>query len=1348
MLQTTVSAVNLNGVFGATASTGFEISLSQDKGFASHLDISYDANVPNTIIYVRSSTEIQQGTTNGIITYTAGPLSKKVAISAIAYFIPVAYPPTPLTQDVINLKQTVPIHFSGTGNTFNWVCDNPNINLPTSGVGDIPSFQAVNYGTEDVVAKITAWPVSAPLSYVANLGSNAVSVISINTNELIATIRVPAAPKYILISPDATRLYVSCYAADSVSVIDASLNKEIARIKVGSQPQGMSLNADGSVLSVFCSGGAGSVALIDTKTNKLINIVSAGRYPPGTVFSPDGKKAYAYNYGMAPNNFDVFDTETNKRIAPIPGHTSPQGLVLSPDGNTIYVTDATDLYPQPGWKHLLYVIDANTYEIKQTLNVGEYPQGIAITHDGKKLYVTSGLQNRVSVINTETFETEVDVEVGNVPVSIATTDGTGCEGVPVTCTIIVKPTPPTITAKGTPTGHNTIQGNPSDQDVFTVSGIKMQEGILVTPPNGFEVSLDGKTFAPTVTIPLTRTDGVITETTVYIRIASVTKAGTYSGDITMSSKNAENEPVTMPPVIVYEPTSTILASIAAGSINTCEGAPSASPNITQFTASGFKLVGDISVIAPDGFEVSLNADSGYGQGFTLAQSGGNVANTIIYVRSAASAKGTILGKVILKTPGATDGRVDVKANVGITPAVNKVTDKAYTGGMTTDVFSFTGPVPYTYYSWANDNISIGLAKSGFGDIAAFTAVNKGNTPQLANITVTPITAPLAYVAMFDNKRLSIINTATGALVGAPINIGLSPTAVSASPDGKFVYVANQGDNSMSIINTNTNQEVLPRITGLQAPTGIVVSADGSKIYVANNSANYVTVIDVTSHAPTTLPVGINPDGIALSPDGKLLYVVNGSSAFLSAINTSDQSTIKIPISGSGPKGIVISPDGTRIYITNYNSKSVTVIDATSNTQILPAIAVENNPRGIAINNDGSKLYVANAGSKSVSVIDTKTKAVTHIDVGTNPQGVSISPDGSLVYVANSGSSNISVIYTATNSVTTINNVGGSPVSFGNFITGGAGCTGPEMKFTITVNPESAYMTTSGTLPYFNTVYGTPSTVGSFKATGISLNGAITVVPPLGIELSTDNIKYSPQLTLNADAKGAVAATDIYVRLSATAAAKTYTPDDILLKSPGAADVKMPLTAVTKVDPAPLTITAKDVKKAVGTTLTGGPGSVKFDHTTLQNNETVGTVTITYGAGAESSAAIDTYKGSVKPDFATGGTFSPDNYKIDYIPGDIIVSNIINADLIKIPNTFTPNGDGINDTWKIDYLLNFPTCTVNIYDRTGRSIFHSIGYGMPWDGTFAGQALPFGTYYYVIDIDKGAKRLSGYVLLVR
>lgn len=93
---------------------------------------------------------------------------------------------------------------------------------------------------------------------------------------------------------------------------------------------------------------------------------------------------------------------------------------------------------------------------------------------------------------------------------------------------------------------------------------------------------------------------------------------------------------------------------------------------------------------------------------------------------------------------------------------------------------------------------------------------------------------------------------------------------------------------------------------------------------------------------------------------------------------------------------------------------------------------------------------------------------------------------------------------------------------------------------------------------------------------------------------------------------------------------------------------------------------------------------------------------------------------------------------------VIIADTLPA--FSIPNAFSPNKDGINDTWMIKGLQENVTCKVNIYNRWGQTIFTSTGYSKPWDGTYNGKPLPVDIYYYVITISN--KSYNGSVMLLR
>jgi gliding motility-associated-like protein len=86
--------------------------------------------------------------------------------------------------------------------------------------------------------------------------------------------------------------------------------------------------------------------------------------------------------------------------------------------------------------------------------------------------------------------------------------------------------------------------------------------------------------------------------------------------------------------------------------------------------------------------------------------------------------------------------------------------------------------------------------------------------------------------------------------------------------------------------------------------------------------------------------------------------------------------------------------------------------------------------------------------------------------------------------------------------------------------------------------------------------------------------------------------------------------------------------------------------------------------------------------------------------------------------------------------------------LKIPNAFSPNGDGVNDTWIIENLSDYPGAIVEIYNRYGQIVMKSTGYSRPWDGTTNGKPLPLATYYYIIQLKNGFKPLNGSITIIK
>jgi gliding motility-associated-like protein len=82
------------------------------------------------------------------------------------------------------------------------------------------------------------------------------------------------------------------------------------------------------------------------------------------------------------------------------------------------------------------------------------------------------------------------------------------------------------------------------------------------------------------------------------------------------------------------------------------------------------------------------------------------------------------------------------------------------------------------------------------------------------------------------------------------------------------------------------------------------------------------------------------------------------------------------------------------------------------------------------------------------------------------------------------------------------------------------------------------------------------------------------------------------------------------------------------------------------------------------------------------------------------------------------------------------------------NAFSPNGDGINDTWILKNIEIYLNSTVEIFNRSGKRVYYSKGFYKPFDGNYKDETLPVGTYYYIINPNNGRKILTGSLTLIR
>ncbi len=185
-----------------------------------------------------------------------------------------------------------------------------------------------------------------------------------------------------------------------------------AVVPVESYATALKLSPDGGRLYVASSKpqshqrrGHGSISVIDTATFTLIEVIAMRFSPDAICVSPDGSMLYATHYNKNAISAIELDSPRHKLIRLT---DAPLDVAASPDGQHVYVTNL----------HSVALIGTARYGV-ESLQTGDLPRHLDISSDGKRAYVTDFRLNCISVLDPRTKAVTATLDLGRYPEALA-----------------------------------------------------------------------------------------------------------------------------------------------------------------------------------------------------------------------------------------------------------------------------------------------------------------------------------------------------------------------------------------------------------------------------------------------------------------------------------------------------------------------------------------------------------------------------------------------------------------------------------------------------------------------------------------------------------------------------------------------------------------------------------------------------------------------------------------------------------------------------------------------------------------------------------------------------------------
>jgi len=579
----------------------------------------------------------------------------------------------------------------------------------------------------------------------------------------------------------------------------------------------------------------------------------------------------------------------------------------------------------------------------------------------------------------------------------------------------------------------------------------------------------------------------------------------------------------------------------------------------------------------------------------------------------------------------------------------------------------------------------------------------------------------SYLVTEDGVSTEPVISNSGVVVEGANNTGRYVGNMAFSPDGSRIACINNY-NASQLFDFDTATGIISNPVGFYngEAYGVAFSPRGSKLYLTDRQNLYQFQPDAASVPSTQVTIAElpSPNGLRLGPDGKIYVVQNFLEEFVSVISNPDEEGLacnfelnQVSLGGkktfAGLPAFIASP----LYITDISA----VPDCDGPVAFSYTATVE--PESIKWDfGDGNTSTLSNP-------VHTYASSGTYTVKATAKRGI------------------FAAYYNETITVTVEQPVAGAPADMQQCDTGGDG----QGAWIFSVQDAQIL---AGQSPNDFTVTYHATLADAESNANLLADGFVNTASPQQIFAR-----------VSANASGCYAVTSFLVEVLPLPVIEM--PDDYILCEGETITITAPAgfeayewstgqttQSVNIIEPGQYTVTVWQgnddllcgASKTIVVTLLSAPviTDVQVDDWTHSSN----TIVINTEAGDYREFSID---GINYQDSNVFRGLEPGLYTV-YVKNTcgIATHEVV---LLMYPRFFTPNGDGINETWHIEYAFWEPGLITNVCDRYGKLITSFRGSSPGWDGTLNGHNLPSTDYWFVVERADG-RVLKGHFSLIR